>query len=411
MPLSLSGRKPFADYCSHLLPDGLDRLARSGTPDGTQAIDAEAAAVYCAGHSSCDSRSEASLVHTRDITLYQHSHVFHGTDRQVETRTLRVVWLTVAMMGVEIVAGWLFNSMALLADGWHMSTHAAALGISWLAFVLARRHAVDHRFAFGTWKIEVLGGFVSGILLGGVALAMLVVSVARLRHPVAIRYDEALLVAVLGLGVNVASVLLLRDHSRSHGHSHEPSRPDHDHEPSHGDHGHEHGHAHENLNLRAAYLHVVADALTSVLAILALLGGRFLNWNWLDPLMGIVGTVMIGRWTQALLLETGGILLDRETDGAIAGEIRQTIESDPDPRISDLHVWKVGQNRYACIVALVAGNPRSPAEYKACLLQHEELVHVTVEVSRCADGLGQTETAAGSPGGNKRTQIDAKESS
>jgi len=324
-------------------------------------------------------------MHTTDISLYQHSHAFHATDRQLERKALNVVWLTVGMMGVEIVAGWVFNSMALLADGWHMSTHAAALGISWLAFVLARRYAADQRFAFGTWKIEILGGFVSGILLGGVALAMVAMSVARLRHAVAIRYDEALLVAVLGLVVNLASVLLLRHGPHPHGHDH----PGHD----HAEHGHDH--AHDNVNLRAAYLHVVADALTSVLAILALLGGRFLAWNWLDPLMGIVGAVMIARWTQALLAETGSILLDRESGAAIAAEIRQTIESDADARLSDLHVWRVGQNRYACIVALVAAHPRSPAEYKARLAQHEELVHVTVEVSRCEDHPAQPDVPPG----------------
>ena len=243
---------------------------------------------------------------------------------------MRVVLLTAAMMGVEIVAGWTFHSMALFADGWHMSTHAAALGISWIAFVLARRHMADRRFTFGTWKIEVLGGFTSGILLGLVGLVMAGISVQRLFQPVEIQFNQAIVVAVVGLGVNLFSVLLLGGHSHEHAHAH-PHPHDHD-EP----------HVHDNLNLRAAHLHVVADAMTSVLAIAALLGGKFLQWNWLDPLMGIAGAVLIVRWTYLLLGETGSILLDRATHDGVAMDIRRAIEANSDARISDLHLWKVG---------------------------------------------------------------------
>ena len=237
-------------------------------------------------------------MHTHDISRYQHPHVFHYSGEQAEKKTMRVVLLTVSMMVVEIVAGWLFNSMALLADGWHMSTHAAALGISWVAFFLARRYAADQRFAFGTWKIEVLGGFVSGILLGMVGIAMAFISIERLYKPVTIHFNQAIFVAVIGLAVNLISIVLLGDHPHDHDHTDERGN----------------AHAHDNLNLRAAYLHVLADAMTSVLAIAALLGGKYMNWNWLDPMMGIVGAILILRWTHSLLRETGGILLDHETN-------------------------------------------------------------------------------------------------
>lgn len=303
-------------------------------------------------------------MHTEDILKYQHSHVFHYADGAVEKKTMRVVLLTVAMMIVEIIAGWVFNSMALFADGWHMSTHATALGISWLAFVLARRYSADRRFAFGTWKIEILGGFVSGILLGLVGLFMAGISVQRLFQPVVIQFNQAIFVAVIGLAVNLFSIFLLDDHPH--------------------DHDHDHAHIHNSLNLRAAYLHVIADAMTSVLAIVALLGGKFFQWNWLDPAMGIVGAVAIIRWTHSLLTDTGSILLDSETTDDMAAQIRRVVEADADTRISDLHVWKVGQDKYACIVALVASRPNATAEYKVRLRQIESLVHVTVETNPCA---------------------------
>ena len=309
-------------------------------------------------------------MHRHDISHYRHAHVFHYSGQQAEKKTMRVVWLTVCMMVVEIVAGWMFNSMALLADGWHMSTHAAALGISWAAFLLARRYAADARFAFGTWKIEVLGGFVSGIFLGIVGIAMAIISVDRLFRPAAIHFNQAILVAFVGLAVNVISIVLLGD-DHSHDHPHEPD--------------HDHDHVHKNINLRAAYLHVLADALTSVLAIIALLGAKYMRWNWLDPAMGIVGAVLILRWTRALLGETGGILLDHETNDDLSDEIRKAIESDGDAQISDLHVWKVAQDRYACIIAIVAHRPESPEQYKERLKEVHELVHVTVEVQPCRE--------------------------
>lgn len=305
-------------------------------------------------------------MHTKDLSNWQHAHIFHAENRQAEKQTTRVVWLTLTMMIIEVAAGWLSNSMALLADGWHMGTHAGALSISALAYMLARRFAADARFAFGTWKIEMLGGFTSAILLGLVGLTMIFVSVHRLLTPLPIHYEQAILVALAGLAVNFASIFMLRHHP-------------------HGPGEHDHAHAHADLNLRAAYLHVVADALTSVLAIIALLGGKFMQWNRLDPLMGIVGAALILKWTAGLLQETGSILLDRENDSGLAAEIRQTLE-DHDVRVSDLHVWRVGQAKYACIVALVASQPQAAAYYRAKLQAHAELVHLTVEIHCCGDG-------------------------
>jgi cation diffusion facilitator family transporter len=309
-------------------------------------------------------------MHTHDISRHQHPHVFHYSGEQAEKKTMKVVWLTVFMMIIEIVAGWLFNSMALLADGWHMSTHAAALGISWAAFSLARRYAADQRFAFGTWKIEVLGGFVSGILLGMIGLVMAFISVERLCKPVSVHFNQAIFVAAIGLAVNLVSLVLLGGHP-------------HDRDPTDERHS---AHTHDNINLGAAYLHVLADALTSVLAIAALLGGKYLGWSRLDPTMGIVGAILILRWTYSLLRETGGILLDRETNDELVKEIRAAIETDGDAQISDLHVWKVAQGRYACILVLVVHHTRPLEHYKARLKAIHELAHVTVEIQMCGDG-------------------------
>jgi cation diffusion facilitator family transporter len=304
-------------------------------------------------------------MHTADLSSWQHSHKFHSPNALSEKNTKRVVALTAVMMVVEITTGWLFHSMALLADGWHMSSHVLALGLTAGAYALSRRYANDTRFAFGTWKIEVLGGFTSAILLGGVALFMALESVERLFHPVAISFDQAIVVAVIGLAVNVISALLLRDHDHHHT-------------------GHSHGHAHADLNLRAAYLHVIADAATSMLAIAALVGGKFLHWNWLDSVMGIVGAIVVGIWARGLLRETSRVLLDREMDAGVVGEIREVLEADGETRISDLHVWRVGRDRFACAASIVTHEPKEPAFYKSLLSVHEEIAHVTLEINRCA---------------------------
>ncbi len=310
-------------------------------------------------------------MHHTESAHGRHPHDFDPGNPLGERGTRRVVLLTAAMMVVEIVAGWLTNSMALLADGWHMGTHVVALGIAAFAYWYARKHANDPRFAFGTWKVGVLAGFASAIVLGLVAVYMVYESVGRVLNPVPIRYGDAILVAVIGLAVNLLSAWFLHGHDGHH---------DHDHGHSHGD-DHAHGHGHD-LNLRAAYLHVLADALTSVLAIIALLGGQFFGWDFLDPVMGIVGAIVISVWAWGLVRQTSRVLLDREMDAPVVGEIREALD-DGDAVIVDLHVWRVGPGKFACIVGLVAADPLPPDEYKQRVQVHEELVHVTVEVHRC----------------------------
>lgn len=300
----------------------------------------------------------------------QHTHVFDTRHPLAERRTRQVMWLTAAMMVVEIAAGTLLGSMALLADGWHMSSHALALGVSAGAYALSRRHAEDPRFAFGTWKIEVLGGYTSAVFLLGVAAYMGIESVTRLFSPQPIRFDEAIPVAVLGLGVNVVSAWLL-----AAGHGHDGHAPAHSHAAGHGH--------HHDLNLRSAYLHVVADAATSVLAIVALAGGKYFGASWLDPVMGLAGTVLVGRWAIGLLRETGRVLLDADMDAPVVQEVRDVVQSLPGaPRLRDLHVWRVGKGKFACIVSLAADDrwQLCAAEVRAALAVHEELVHVTVEI-------------------------------
>jgi len=303
-----------------------------------------------------------------DISAFTHSHQFNHVDAKAERNTRRVVFITAAMMVVEIVGGYALNSMALLADGWHMSSHALAMGLSVMAYVFARRYAKDRRFAFGTWKIEILGGYSSALLLAVVAALMMIQSVERLFAPSAIHYDEAILIAVIGLGVNLLCAWLLKgEHHHGHAHSH--------------DHGHGHDHSHD-VNLRAAYLHVIADAATSVLAIVALVGGKLYGASWLDPVMGIAGSILVARWSWGLLRESGRILLDAEMDRPLVEEIRDVVkEHFAAAAVSDLHVWRVGRDSYACILGLVASSAISAEDVRRQLAVHEELVHVTVEVA------------------------------
>lgn len=309
-----------------------------------------------------------------------HSHVFLGSDHQRnERRIWLVIALTTVMMVIEIGAGSLYGSMALVADGWHMSTHASAMLISALAYLYARRHAHNARFTFGTGKLGDLAGFASAIILAMIALLMAWESLLRLRNPVVIDYREAIAIAVVGLLVNIASAWLLRDdhahHHHGHGHDHGHH---HDH---HHDHDHPHPHSVSDNNLRSAYIHVIADAMTSVLAIVALLLGSRFGWTFLDPLMGIVGGLVILQWSWSLLRSTGGILLDFIPPGEeLPEEIREAIETDSD-RITDLHVWQVGPGHHAAIVAVATPEPRDAAFYKARLADLHELSHVTVEVT------------------------------
>lgn len=300
-----------------------------------------------------------------DIRRWEHDHVFDRGNAAAERGTRAVAWLTAVMMVVEIAAGWWYNSMALLADGFHMSSHALAIGLSAFAYAAARRYAADRRFAFGTWKIEILGGFASALMLLVVVALMVFGSVERLLVPQVIRYEEAIVIAVVGLVVNVVSALIL-------GHAH--------------DGGHAHGHDHHDLNLRSAYIHVITDAATSVLAVLALVGGWLYGWAWLDPVMGLVGAVLVAVWARGLLLDTGKVLLDREMDHPVVEEIREVVQAHAGSdatRITDLHVWRVGRGSYACALTVVTRDLElRPDDVRQWLAVHEEIRHCTIEVNR-----------------------------
>ena len=353
-------------------------------------------------------------------------HSFTQGNPVAERRTRWVMWLTLVMMVLEIAGGWIFNSMALMADGWHMSSHAFALGLTVFAYRMAARYARDRRFAFGTWKMEILGGYTSALLLVGVAITMLVESVERMVNPLPIGYDQAIATAVLGLAVNLVSAWMLKDDHHHHGHAHghadaDTHSHDHAHITSHRHDNHAHG-AHADLNLRAAYVHVLADAATSILAILALFGGKWWGASWLDPLMGIVGAVLVGVWAKGLLRDCARVLLDAEMDNPLTERIARTLTRAAMPvKVQDLHLWRVANDKYACIVALqvpsptvttpppVAGAPAkdgcpketigsmtesshhhgtdvgwqprpAPDYFRRLLSAHPELVHITVEV-------------------------------
>ncbi len=304
-----------------------------------------------------------ALAHSR-----RHGHAFSEGNPMAEKNTRRAMALTLVMMVVEIAGGWWFNSMAVLADGWHMSSHALALGLAAFAYACAPRYRDDPRFAFGTWKIEILAGFTSAILLLGVAAIMAFESILRVFKPSAIHYQQAIAIAVVGLAVNLLCAWWLRDQHDHHHHGH--------HDPAHGDHHH-----HHDLNQRSAYLHVLADAATSVLAIIALLGGLYFGASWLDPLMGIVGAVLVSAWAWGLIRQTSSVLLDAEMDAPVVAEIREAVEQGDVPaRISDLHVWQVGRGRYACAMEVVTATAVDPELFHRALSIHEEIVHVTVEV-------------------------------
>jgi cation diffusion facilitator family transporter len=308
-------------------------------------------------------------MHSHSVDRWQHQHAFLGAghDRHAR-RTWFVVALTATMMVVEIVGGGWFGSMALVADGWHMSTHAGALAIAGFAYHFARKHAHDPRFTFGTGKLGELAGFASAVILILVALFIGYESAQRILSPVAIRFDEAIVIAVIGLAVNIVSALLLRE--------------DHDHD--HHDHHHDHGHHHSDTNLRAAYLHVLADALTSVLAIAGLLAARYYGWLWIDPAVGIVGAVVIASWSISLIKTSGMTLLDMVPDAALSSQIRQRLEIEGD-RVSDLHVWRVGPGHSALVAAVVTDRPQDPSVYKARLNGLQHLSHLSVEVHTCRD--------------------------
>ena len=304
---------------------------------------------------------------TRKLSPYSHNHVFDEDRHAAEHGTRVVMWITIAMMVVEIISGWWFNSMALLADGWHMSSHAVAIGLSAFAYAAARHYAQDSRFTFGTWKIEVLSGFTSAIFLLGIAVMMVVSSVERIFSPQPIHYMEAITIAAIGLAVNVICAIIL---GRAHDHH------------NHHEHG-EHPHYHD-LNLKSAYVHVIADAATSMLAIIALAGGWIYGWSWLDPAIGIAGAVLVAIWSKNLIIATGTVLLDREMDHPVVDKIRKVVELESavaNTLITDLHVWRVGTRAYSCALSVDTNDKTlTPRRVHKQLAQYEEIVHATIEI-------------------------------
>jgi len=308
-------------------------------------------------------------MHRADHSRFRHSHDFVSDFTKGERRTHIVIAITAAMMVIEITAGLLSHSMALLADGWHMSTHVIAFLITAVAYYFTRRYSSNERFSFGTGKIGVLGGFASAVVLSVVALLMAGESVHRLFVPLQIHFNEAIGIACIALSVNIVCAFLLKE--------------DHHHALDHHGENRHHSHQHD-LNLRAAYLHVLADAFTTFLAIIALSSGKFFGWSWLDPVVGLVGSGVVFSWAYGLLRDTSGILLDRTPlSSNLPNEIRHAVEGDDDSIVTDLHVWQVGTGKFAAIVSIVAHEPKSADEYRELLREHEELVHVTIETQRC----------------------------
>ncbi len=308
-------------------------------------------------------------MHQVDHSRFRHSHDFALDSSTAERRTRIVIAITAALMVLEIAVGIASNSMALLADGWHMGTHVTAFLITALAYYFSRRHAANPLHSFGTAKIGVLGGFASAVVLSVIALLMAGESVHRFFAPLSIHFNEAIGIAVLGLIVNLTCARVLT-HEHDHGHAH-----------SHA--GHDH---HHDLNLRAAYLHVLADAFTSLTAISALVAGKFFAWTWLDPAVGILGSGVVMSWAYSLIRDTSGILLDRTpATSDLPDEIRKAVESDGDSIVTDLHVWQVGVGKFAAIVSIVAHEPKTSDQYRELLREHEELVHVTIETQHCRE--------------------------
>jgi cation diffusion facilitator family transporter len=304
-------------------------------------------------------------MHRTDHSHFRKPHDFVPDFSHAERRTRIVIGVTAAMMIVEIAVGLMSHSMALLADGWHMSTHVLAFLIAAVAYYFARTQADNVRFSFGTGKIGVLGGFTSAVVLSIIAFLMAAESIHRLFVPLSIHFNEAIGIACLGLLVNLGCAALLGDHDHKSGV------------------GSAH---HHDLNLRAAYLHVLADALTSVLAITALSGGKFFGWAWLDPVVGIVGSGVVFSWAYTLLRDTSGILLDRTPASSdLPDQIRRAVENDGDSLVTDLHVWQVGSGKFAAMISVVAHEPKSSDSYRELLREHDELVHVTIETQHCRE--------------------------
>jgi cation diffusion facilitator family transporter len=316
-------------------------------------------------------------MHEHRLSNWQHSHDFARINRQGERRTKWVLLLTFTTMLVEIVAGSQFHSMALLADGWHMATHVLAFMIAIFAYRYSRIHEQDQTFAFSPAKVSVLGGFASSVALAVVALMMMAESAERLIVPQTIQFDDAILVAVLGLIINLLSALLLGDHDHDHHHAVDHTdMHEHEHEHEHENSHHQHDH-----NLRAAYLHVMADALTSILAIVALLAGKYYGWNWLDSVMGFIGAIVILAWSYGLIKETSPVLLDQGIDAHYLQAIQDTLEEDGECRVSD--IWRISPAHHAAIIVILTRFPKPPSYYKALIGNFVHLDHITVEVNAC----------------------------
>lgn len=336
-------------------------------------------------------------MHTETIAKWQHTHIF-GQDqiRAGERRTLVVIIITALMMIVEIAAGLAFGSMALFADGIHMGSHMVGLGISFLAYIYARRHAHDQQFSFGTGKVNALAGYSSAIFLVIIALYMGYESINRFINPVNIEYNQAILVAVIGLLVNGASMLILGEKGHTHSpgeeqdHTNNHSAHEHEHGPDH-DHDHDHDRSEQthskgaDHNLKAAYLHVLTDALTSVLAIIALLGAKYLQLNWMDPLMGVVGAILVIRWSIGLIQGTSKVLLDHQIPNEVQKRITRLLESHKDTRVVDMHIWSIGPGIYSSEIGIVTKFPDPPNTYKALIPSDTGVVHTTIEIHLCPD--------------------------
>jgi cation diffusion facilitator family transporter len=295
-----------------------------------------------------------------------HAHQFDEGNPLAQKRILLATILTAVMMLLEVIGGWIYNSMALLADGWHMSSHMLALGLAYFAYRSARHYAHDARFSFGTWKIEILAGYSSAILLMVVAIFMAFQSIERLLNPIDIHYNQAIPIAILGLVINLICAWLLHDdHHHHHHHEHE----------------NEHAHAHHDLNQKAAFMHVVADAVTSVFAIIALFAAKYLDWGFLDAVLGIVGSILVAKWAIGLIKETGKTLLDAEMDHPVVEEIREVIAEFYLVEITDLHVWKVGKGKFSCILALATDSNLNADQVRKALSIHDEIVHVSIEIN------------------------------
>ena len=293
-----------------------------------------------------------------------HTHQFDEGNPLAQKRILFATILTAVMMLLEVIGGWIYNSMALLADGWHMSSHMLALGLAYFAYRSARHYAQDSRFSFGTWKIEILAGYSSAILLMVVALFMAFQSIERLFNPVDIHYNQAIPIAILGLVINLICAWLLHDGDHHH-HEHE----------------NEHAHTHHDLNQKAAFIHVVADAVTSIFAIIALCAAKYLDWGFLDAVLGILGSILVAKWAIGLIKETGKTLLDAEMNHPVVEEIREVIAEFPQAEITDLHVWKVGKGKFSCILALVTDAELNADQVREALSIHDEIVHISVEIN------------------------------